>query len=227
MKTFLGLFVFSMLATAQDTVTLQVNPINMSGLDGMTGLDKVGAGLWNGVVRNDSTLIVKISFEDMQLAFPQINFLTAIETNILLNRKQAMNFKTILYNLFKDAMAGASVFASAWFLVSQPIIQQIDPQLAATQPNVSMILALTGVTSFTLAPGDKATIVMLAGKMPKDNVHSYIHTMRAVAQQMVQPPAVLKEIVPYVILPTPAPVAPAAVAGWEIFLEDSPFSEGN
>lgn len=182
------------LAQTDQTVTLQINPVTATAFDQMTGLTKLGAGLWNGVIRNSSTSTIKIKWEDLQLAFPQVNFLTGSEASSLLTRKQTLGIWTIIYNIFKDALTGAAVFFNPWFLVAQPITAQIDPQLAALQPNVSALLAQVTTTSFTLAPSDTATIVMLAGKMPAGAVHSYVHVMAAEPQPMVQPPALLREL---------------------------------
>lgn len=193
MKALLFLLAVPLLGQTDQSVTLQINPVTMTAFDQMTGLNKLGAGLWNGVIRNNSVSTIKVNWADLQLAFPSVNFLDSTEASLLLTRKQSTGFWTIVYNVFKDAMLGAAAFYSPWFLVAQPIFQQVDPQLAALQPSVATLLGQITRTSFTLAPSDTAVIVMLSAKMPASAVHSYRHEMVAVPQPMVQPPALLRE----------------------------------
>lgn len=227
MRKLLLLFITLPLFGQQDqVVSLQINPVTMTALDQMTGLKQLGAGLWNGVIRNSSTSTIKVTWADVQLAFPQVNFMTSMETSLLLTRQRNANIWTIIYNLFKDAMVGAAALYSPWFLVAQPILNQVDPQIAALRPNVAALLGQLSTTSFTLAPSDTAIIVMLASKMPASAVHSYRHDMVAEPQPMVQPPALLREL-PAARTAAPdinAPTATHPVVSWESGLDYVAFA---
>jgi hypothetical protein len=152
------------------------------------------AGLWNCVGRNNSSSTVTIDLEDVQLAFPQVNFLNSFESNLLLTQKQKESIWKVLLDLSGDAVLGASVFISPWFLISKPVMDKLQAQLQSRVPTVAGLIAKLSEASFTVAPSGKFSIMLLAGLMAHTDVHFYKKTMGIEVQQAAPPPARMREI---------------------------------
>jgi hypothetical protein len=181
-------------AQSTGTLEIQVNPITMKSLGKISGLNISEAGLWNCVGRNNSASTVTIDLEDVQLAFPQVNFLNSFESNLLLSQKAKESIWKVLLDLSGDAVLGASVFVSPWFLLTQPIQDKLRGQLEARVPNVAGLIAKLQEASFTVAPSQKFSLIMLAGLMDRADVHFYKKVMAVEVQPATPPPARMREM---------------------------------
>lgn len=193
MKLLLALLLAPLGFSQQGTLELQCNPINMKSLGKISGLGISEAGLWNCVGRNNSSSTVNVDWEDLQLAFPSINFLNSFESNLLLTQKQKESIWKSIADLAEDGMLGASAFVSPWFLVAKPVLDKINGQIVSRVPNEDSLIGRLSVTSFTVAPTAKFNIMLLAGLMARADVHFYKKTLFIEPQPMTTPPALLKE----------------------------------